>query len=406
MKFFRGVIGLLLAAFVQHAAWASGISNGEVRVVVMTDMTGIYHDWGGQGQVIAAQMAIQDQRGEVLGKPIKLIVADSKLDAKYAVSKEAQLYKQQHVDAIVGFTGSNVALPVQAYARDHDIVTLVTGANSTGLTGRDCSPTGVHWTSDTYALAKGAAQAMIAGGKKKWYFITADYAFGRILEEETAQAVDGDGGTVLGNAYAKYKGTDFSHQLALAQASHASVVALADAGKDTQNTIRQAYELGMQSSGQDVIGLLMFITDIRSLGMYVTSGLKFVTAFYWNYNDQTRRWSRRFYKRVGAMPTMAQAGTYSALTHYFEAIKAAGTDEGRAVVKEMKKLPVHDFFAPNGYVREDGRMVHNMYLVEVKRPDQETEAWDYLKVMRVIPAAKAWRPLDKGGCPFVMSAKR
>jgi branched-chain amino acid transport system substrate-binding protein len=397
---------VLLTVFLA-GLWMAGaharepFTDNEVRVAVMTDLTGIYSDWGGQGMAVAAEMAIEDAGGSVAGKKIRLYVSDDRLDAKVALAEAERLRSEEHVDVIAGFVASNVALPVQAWAREHGVVTLVSGAASSDLTNKACSATGAHWTYDTYALANGSVNALVGDGADRWFFITADYAFGHILEAQAAAAVRANGRQVVGQVRAPYQGWDFSPQLRQAQQSGATMIALASAGVDTQRTIRQAYELGLSEHGQQVVGLLVFLTDIRSLGLYATQGLRFTTGFYWDYDDATRAWSQRYYQRTGAMPTMAQAGVYSSLSHYFKSIAAAGTDEGKAVVEKMKQLPVNDFFARNGVVRTDGRMVHDMYLVEVKRPSESKRAWDYLKVVKVIPGEAAFQPLSDSECPLV-----
>jgi branched-chain amino acid transport system substrate-binding protein len=379
----------------------AAISDGEVRVALLTDMRGIYADVAGQGAVIAAEMAIEDFGGKVAGKPIKLIVADHESNGDIAARQAQKLYKDQNVDAFAEMVSSSTALPIQRFAREKGIVTLHSGAAAASLTSEDCSPTGVHWAYDTISLARGTAQAMVEQGGDSWFFLTADYAFGHQLEGDTRAVVEKLGRKVNGSAKHPFKGTDFSSYLLEAQASGAKVVALANAGGDTLNAIRQAYEFGIMQGGQSLAGLLIFISDIRHLGLYVAGGLKLTTGFYWNFDDATRQWSQRFYQRAGAMPTMVQASVYSSLMHYFKSIEATGTDEGKAVVNKMKELPVEDFFARNGKVRRDGRMVHDMYLVEVKKPSESSGAWDYLKVLKIIPGDKAFRPMEEGNCAFV-----
>ena len=404
-RYRTGLLAMLAALTCLNTAHAAGYSNDEIRIGVMTDLNGIYADWGGQGIVTAAEMAVEDMGGSVNGVPIKILVRDDQLNADHAVAEATKLKNEHHVDMITGSTGSNVALPLQAFARKNNIVTLTSGAASTDLTNSDCSPYGVHWTYDTYALSQGSVQAILGPGHSKWYFVTADYSFGHILESQAAAAVKRAGGAVLGNALAPYKGNNFMPQLQEAFNSGAQVIALANAGEDTQRTIRQGYELSSDGSQHEMVGLLMFLTDIRKLGLYVTHGLKFTTGFYWNRNAETRAWSERFNKRDGAMPTMAQAGTYSAVFHYLKAIEKAGTDDPRTVVDTMKKMPVNDFFAKNGHIRPDGRMVHDMYLVEVKDPSQSKRAWDYLQVLKTIPGNNAFRPISETECPY-LTAKR
>ncbi|HEX5513837.1 MAG TPA: ABC transporter substrate-binding protein [Gammaproteobacteria bacterium] len=379
----------------------AAISDGEVRIALLTDMRGIYSSVAGEGAVIAAEMAISDFGGKIRGKPIKLIVADHKSNGEVALRLAQELYREQKVDAFAEMVSSTTALPIQKFARDNNIVTLHSGAASASLTSEDCSPTGVHWAYDTISLARGTAQAIMDQGGGSWFFITADYAFGHQLEQDTRTVVEARGGKVVGTARHAFKSADFSSQLMQAQASGAKVVALANAGGDTLNAVRQAYEFGVIQGGQSLAGLLLFITDIRQLGLYVTGGLKLTTGFYWNYDQQTRQWSERFYQRAGAMPTMVQASVYSSLMHYFKAIEATGTDEPKTVIAKMRQMPVNDFFARNGKLRADGRMVHDMYLVEVKKASESTAAWDYFKVLKVIPGEQAFRPMEEGNCPHV-----
>lgn len=380
---------------------AAGFSDDEVRIGLLTDLSNIYSDIAGQGAVIAAEMAVEDFGGEVNGHKIVLIPKDHESNGDIATRQAHALIKDRDVDAFAELVSSSTAIPVQAIARKHKLITLISGAGSSSLTGKNCSPTGMHWAYDTYALAAGTAKAVVQQGGKTWFFLTADYSFGHSLQDDTARIVKQAGGKVVGSALHPFKGTDFSTFLLEAQSSGAEVVALADAGGDTKHMIRQAYEFGVMEGGQQLAALLMFITDIRSLGLYVSSGLKLTTGFYWDTNKETRAWSRRFAKREGAMPTMVQASVYSSLTHYFKAMEAADTDDGPAVAKKMKEMPVHDFFAKNGKVRADGRMVHDMYLVEVKKPSQSKEAWDYFHVLQTIPGNQAFRPMSEGHCPYV-----
>jgi branched-chain amino acid transport system substrate-binding protein len=305
------------------------------------------------------------------------------------------------VDVIVDVPTSSVALAVQEITRETNRVFLISGAATTDLTGPACSPTSVHWTYDTYALAVGTGQAVVEEGGDTWFFLTADYAFGHSLEENTARVVEENGGTVLGTIRHPLATADFSSYLLQAQASGAKVIGLANAGTDTTNAIQQANEFGIVQAGQQLAGLLLFISDIDALGLEVAQGLVLTTGFYWDMDEQTREWSGRFFERHGAMPTMVHAGVYSSVMHYLRAIEAAGTDEAQAVVAQMKETPVEDFFARNGTIRPDGRMVHDMYLVEVKRPDESEGRWDYYTILRTIPGDQAYRPMAEGGCPLV-----
>ena len=398
--------GLRVVACCAALVFASGASAGsftddEVRIGLMTDLSNIYSDIAGQGAVIAAEMAIEDFGGEINGHKIVLIPVDHESNGDIAKRQAQQLIKKQDVDAFAELVSSSTALPVQAIAKAQKRVTLISGAASSSLTSENCSPTGVMWAYDTYSLATGTAKAIVKQGGKTWFFLTADYSFGHQLQHDTGRVVEQAGGKVIGSANHPFKGSDFSTFLLEAKNSGAQVVALADAGGDTKHMIRQAYEFGVMEGGQQMAALLMTIMDIRELGLYVSSGLKFTVPFYWDMDKQTREWSRRFAKREGAMPTFDQASVYSSLMHYFKAIEAADTDDGPTVVKKMQELPVHDFFAKNGKLRPDGRMVHDMYLVEVKKPSESKEAWDYLRVIQTIPGDEAFRPMNEGNCPYI-----
>lgn len=388
---------LLVAASTAQA----GFSDDEIRIGLITDLRGMYSDIAGQGAVIAAEMAIEDYGGRIDGRPIRLLVADHQNDAEVALREAERLHREHGVDVFAEMVSSNTAIAIQRYAREHGLVTLHSGAASSVLTGAECSPTGVHWAYDTVALARGTVSAMLAEGARNWFFLTSDYPFGHTLEADAREVLHGYGISPAGNALHRFRGTDFSSELLSAQRSGADVIALANAGGDTRTAVRQAYELGVIQDGQELVGLLLFITDIRSLGLYVAGGLKMTTGFYWDYDEQTRAWSERFQRRAGSMPTMVQASVYSSLQHYFKAADAAGTDAGPAVVAKMRELPVEDFFARNGRLREDGRLVHDMYLVEVKRAVESRRAWDYLRVIRSIPGDEAFRALADSDCPYL-----
>jgi branched-chain amino acid transport system substrate-binding protein len=296
-----------------------------------------------------------------------------------------------------------VALAVQEIARNKNRMTMVTGAATSDLTGPKCSPTGVHYAYDTYALANGTGGALVKDGGDTWYFITADYAFGHALERDTGNAVTAAGGKVLGNVRHPFPANDFSSFLLQAQASGAKVVGLANAGADTINSIKQAQEFGLVAGGQRLAGLLVFISDVHSLGLKTAQGLVITTGFYWDYNDETRAWSKRYGEKFGGrMPTMVQAGVYSAVMHYLKAIEAAKTDDAKVVAAKMRETPVNDMFAKNGKIRADGRMVHDMFLAQVKKPEESKGPYDYYKILRVIPGDEAFRPADpKFGCALL-----
>ena len=392
-----GVAALALTA---GSAMAQ-VSGDVVKLGVLNDQSGTYADLAGPGSVVAARMAVEDFGGTVLGKKIEVVFADHQNKPDVGSSVANRWIDTEQVDTIVDVGTSSVALAIQEITSKKGIVHLNSTAATSDLTGKACSPTGVHWTHNTTALANGTGKAIVAQGGKTWFFLTADYAFGHALERDVSKVVKEAGGEVKGAVRHPFPSQDFSSFLLQAQASGAKVIGLANAGADTINSIKQAGEFGITQSGQNLAGLLVFLSDVRSLGLKAAQGLQLTTGFYWDLDDETRAWSKRFAeKHGGAMPTMVQAGVYSAVTHYLNAIKAAGTDDGKTVVAKMKELPVKDFFARNAKLRADGRMVHDMYLVEVKKPEESKGDWDYYKVLRTIPGDEAYGPVN-ADCPLV-----
>ena len=398
----RFAIATIAAAVLALAVPAvAEISGDVVKLGVLNDMSSLYADISGPGSVEAARMAIADFGGVVNGKKIELISADhqNKPDVGSAIAN--QWFDNDGVDAIVDVPTSSVALAVQQIARTKGKVFLISGAASSDLTGKACSPTSVHWTYDTVALANGTGSAVVKAGGDTWFFLTADYAFGHALERDTARVVEANGGKVLGKVRAPLNTSDFSSFLLQAQASKAKIIGLANAGGDTINSIKQAGEFGVVEGGQKLAGLLVFITDIHSLGLPAAHGLQLTEAFYWDQNDQTRAWSKRFFDKMKRQPSMVQAGVYGAVTHYLSAIKATGSDDGLTVVKQMKDTPVNDFMTKNGKIREDGRLVRDMFLFEVKTPSESKGAWDYYKQIAVIPGEEAFKLPGPNECPLV-----
>jgi branched-chain amino acid transport system substrate-binding protein len=379
------------------------ISADVVRIGVLDDMSGPYADIQGPGDVVAVKMAVEDFGGSVGGKPIEVISADlqNKVDVGSAIAR--RWYDVDNVDAILGLGNSAVALAVQGISQEKNRVAITTSAGSTALTGKSCSPNGIHWVYDTYALAKGTASAIIKqGGGDSWFFITSDYAFGHALEQDTSAIVKQNRGKVIGSVRAPINSSDFSSFILQAQSSKAQVIGLANAGADAINTIKTAADFGIVSGGQKLAGLLVLLTDVHTLGLSAAQGLMFTEAFYWDQNGETRAFSRRFAERHGGRPpTMFQAGIYSAATHYLKAVKAAGTDEAKAVISEMKKIPVNDFMTRNGTIRDDGRMMRDMYLLEAKKPSESQSEWDLMKIVATIPAEQAFRPLSESECPLI-----
>lgn len=392
-------LGAAAAALVPAPAPALAANNGAVKVGVLTDMSGIYSDIGGPGSVAAAKMAIADfDGGKLLGKPIALVTGDHQNKPNIGSSIASEWYKRDGVDVIVDVPTSSVALAVENVSKEQHRIVLFTGAGASDITGKNCEPYAAHWVYDTYALAHGTGGAVVKSGGKSWYFLTADYAFGHDLERDTAAVVQQDGGKVLGQSLVPLNTADFSNYLLQAQGSGAQVVGLANAGSDTTNAIKQAAEFGLTKGGTKLAGLLVFITDVNSLGLQTAQGLELTAAFYWNQDDATRAWSQKYFAAMHKMPTMNQAGVYSALHHYFEAVKAVGSTDPDTVMEQMRKTPINDFMTHDGKLRIDGRVMRNLYLFQVKAPGESKEPWDYYKQIRVIPPDEAFRPLDKGGC--------
>lgn len=389
----------ILAAALAAPAWAGGISDDVVRIGILNDQSGIYADMAGPGSVIAARMAVEDFGGKVLGKPIEVVAGDHQNKPDVGASLVNRWIDQDKVDVIADIPTSSVLLAVQEIGRQKNRLVLASTGGSSDFTGKHCSPVGIHWTYDTYGLAVGTGLPL--AGQGPWFFVTADYAFGHALERDTASAVTKAGGKVLGAVKHPQGTADFSSFLLQAQASGARMVGLANAGADSVNSIKQAREFGFAEGGIKLAGLYLHITDIHAIGLDTAQGLIMTQAFYWDLNDETRAWSKRFHDRHKAMPTMGQAGVYSSVTHYLKAIQAAGTDESQAVSRKMKELPINDFFAKNGKIRPDGRMVHDLYVLEVKKPAESKGPWDYLKLVRTVPGDQAFRPLAESECPLV-----
>jgi len=391
--------GFALAAVIGPAN-AQTISDDVVKIGVLTDMSSLYADATGKGSVAAVQMAVSDYGGNVKGKPVEVVYADHQNKPDVGVAIARNWYDNEKVDAIFDVPTSSVALPISALTREKNKININSGGGSSDITGKACSPNTVHWTYDTYALSHVAGKAMVKRGDDTWFFVTADYAFGQALERDAANVVKENGGKVLGEVRHPLNTSDFSSFLLQAQASKAKVIALANAGGDTTNALKQAAEFGI-TPAQKMIALLMEITDVHSLGIRATQGLMVTDAFYWDMNDETRAFSKRFYAKVGHMPTMIQAGLYSATMHYLKAIEATGTDEAQKVMAQMRATPINDFFAKNGHIRIDGRMVHDMYLFQVKKPEESKGEWDLYKLIATVPGDEAFRPLDQGDCPLV-----
>ena len=400
MRFLLALIATLATASIVAPTASAQISDGIVRIGVLNDQSGLYADLGGPGSVVAARMAVEDAGGTVLGKPVEVVFADHQNKADIGAAIARQWFDAEKVDMAIGFDNSAVALAVEQLAAEHNRIAIAGAVGSTAFTGKSCTPTEASWIYDSYALTTSLARSVVAEGRDTWFFLTVDYAFGHSLEADATNAVKAAGGRVLGSIRHPLNTADFSSYLLQAQASDAKVVALANGGGDMINAIKQANEFGLTRGGQTVVSLLVFISDVHSMGLQAAQGLKFVTAFYWDRDEGSRAWSKRFFERHGAMPTMAQVSVYSAISHYLRAITAAGTDEAKAVMAKMRAIPVDDFYAKNGRIREDGRLVHDMYFGQVKKPSESKSPWDYYSILGIIPGASAFRSLEEGGCPL------
>lgn len=399
---FAAFFGLFFALAGSAVAADNGeVSDGFVKIGVLTDMSGVYKALEGPGAVIAAQMAIDDFGGTVLGQPIKLISADHQLKPAVGSSIARKWIDEGNVDMITALDTSSVALAVQGLASSKGVITMNTGAGSTELTEGQCSKYGIHYVYDTYSLPVGTATAIVKNGGDTWFFITADYAFGHSLQKNTTAIVEKLGGKVVGSVQAPLGTTDFASYLIQAKASGAEIIALANAGADTVNAIKQANAFGIVQQGQKIAGMLVFLTDVKALGLDTAQGLLFTSAFYWDRTDASRKWSKRFFEKHGAMPTMVQAGVYSAVTSYLEAIKAAGTDGSDAVREALGNMTINDMFVSGGTIEPNGLMKHDMFLMQVKSPDASEGEWDLLKVVSRIPADDAFIPLSQSSCPLL-----
>jgi len=389
----------LLAALSVAAVLFAAPASAQVKIGVLNDQSGLYADYGGKYSVEAAKMAIEDFGGEVLGHKIELVTADHQNKPDLGTAIARRWYETEGVDMITELTTSSVALAVQELSKEKKKIDIVVGAATSRITGDACTPYGFHWAHDTRALAVGTGGALVEAGGDSWFFLTADYAFGYALEKDTSEIVTSKGGKVLGSVRVPLNSSDFSSFLLQAQSSKAKIVGLANAGLDTTNSIKQAAEFGIVKGGQKLAALLMVLSDVHGLGLEAAQGLVLTEGFYWDHDDRARAFGERFFERTGHMPNTIQAGTYSATLSYLKAVKAAGTKDGDAVAKKLKELPVDDAFA-QGKVLENGRMVHDMYLFEVKKPSESKKPWDYYKLIAVVPGDKAFFTAKESGCPL------
>ncbi|OWV84324.1 ABC transporter permease [Rhizobium sp. R635] len=398
-KSFIASVAFLLAS--STAVLAQSATDGKVKIGILNDQSGVYADFGGKSSVEAAKMAVEDFGGKVLGVPVEIVDADHQNKPDIASNIARQWYDTEQVDAIMELTTSSVALAVQAIGKEKKKIDIVTGAATTDLTGKACSPYGFHWAYDTHALAVGTGGALVKQGGDSWFFLTADYAFGYSLEQQTTDYVKASGGTVVGSVRHPLSTQDFSSFLLQAQSSGAKVIGLANAGLDTSNAIKQAAEFGITQGGQHLAALLFTLAEVHGLGLEAAQGLTLTEGFYWNRDDESRAFAKKFFDRTGKMPNMIHAGTYSAVTQYLKAVQKAGTDDTEAVAKLLHDMPVDDVFGRGGTVGANGRMIHDMYLLQVKKPSESKEPWDYFNVLATIPGKEAYIDPAKSGCDLV-----
>jgi branched-chain amino acid transport system substrate-binding protein len=379
---------------------AAGNDPQPVKIGVLADMSSVYSQAGGPGSIEAARMAIDDFGGTVLGRPIEFISADPKNSPELGAATARQWYSEG-VDVIADVPNSAVALAVQQVSREAKKIVLFSAPATDDLTGPNCSPYSVHWTYDTYAMAHGTANAIVRTGGDSWFFITADYAFGYAMQRDASNVVRAAGGILLGSVLSPLGTVEFSRYLLQAKTSRAKVVGLAIAGQDMINAIKEASQFSIVQDGQRLVGLLVDITGVHSLGLEAAQGLLMTSAYYWDQNEKTRAFAERFFHKMNRMPTMIQAGIYGSITHYLKAVQAAASDDADAVMAKMREMPINDFMTHNGKLRIDGRVMRDMYLFEVKTPAESKYPWDYLKPLHTILADEAFRPLNEGGCPLV-----
>jgi branched-chain amino acid transport system substrate-binding protein len=383
------------------SAASAQISDDVVRIGVLTDLSSWGRDNSGPGSVEAARMAVEEFGPTVLGKPIDIVSADHQMKTDIGTQIARSWFDNDKVDAIVDVPNSGIAIAIHNMVRDRNKIALLSGPGASSLTDELCSPNTVHFTYDTYALSKVTASAVLAEGGKSWFFVTADYAFGLQLERDATHFINALGGTVVGDVKHPTNTADFSSFVLQAQNSKANVVAFANAGQDTDNAIKQSGEFGLVQGGQKLVGLLMFDTDVHAIGLQAAQGTYLTTASYWNMDEGTRAWSQKFFARTHVMPTMIHTGVYGSVLHYLKAIKAAGTDDPGKVMAKMRELPIEDVFVHGGRLREDGRVIRDMYLARVKKPSESKEPWDYLEIVKTIKGEDAYRPVSESKCPLL-----
>lgn len=403
MTMIKKLLTTAIATTLMAGAAQAEISNDMVKIGYLADMSGTYRDLAGPNGLIALEMAVADFGGQVNGKKIEIVSADDRNSPDVASSTARRWVENDNVDLIAGLVASSVSIAVSDILEESGKLGIVSGSAASSITNEHCTPNHIHYVYDTYPLANGTASAIVKEGGKTWFILTADYAFGHALEADVTKVVEANGGEVIGTIRHPFPTPDFSSFILQAQGSGADVVALANAGADTTNAITTAGEFGLTQSGQTLAALLLFLTDVHALGAEVAQGIQLTTGWYWDMNADTRAWSDRFMEATGVRPTMVHAGIYSSTIQYLNAVKATDSDEAQTVRKQMMDTPINDMFATNGRIREDGRMVHDMYLAQVKTPAESTNEWDLYNIVRTIPAEEAFRPLSESQCPLVTS---
>lgn len=377
------------------------ISDGVVKIGVLTDINGPFMDNVGKGSIVATEIAIEEFGGKVLGYPIQMVTADHQNKADVGATRTREWFDRDQVDAVTELGNSAVALAAMKLAQDKNRISIVTGAGAVRISSEDCTPNNLHWVYDTYSLAKVGTQSVVKAGAKTWYYLTADYAFGHSLENDGKRFIEAAGGQVLGSSRYPFPGNDFASYIIKAQGSKANAVAIATAGLDLQNAIKQGKEFGLASGGQKTVAMLMSIMDVHGVGLKDAGGMLFAESFYWDLDDASRAFSRKFFERTKRMPTALQAGQYSATLNYLKAIQKAKSDDVADVMKAIKSMPIQDAFAKNGKVRDDGKMIHDMYLVRVKTPKESQAAWDYYTVLETVPGEQAFHSAAESKCPLL-----
>ncbi|TVP51495.1 MAG: ABC transporter substrate-binding protein [Halomonas sp.] len=396
-------IAVAAAASLAMSTAHADISDGEVRIGYLADMSGTYRDLAGPGGQRAMEMAVADFGGSVNGSPIVTFSADDRNSADVGANTVREWIDQRNVDMVAGLVASSVTIAVTRVLEENNGLGIVSGSAASSITNEHCTPNHIHWVYDTYPLANGTARAVVEQGGDSWFMLTADYAFGHALEGDVTRVVEESGGEIVGRVRHPFPTSDFSSYILQAQGSGAKIIGLANAGADTVNAITTASQFGITEAGQQLAGLLIFLNDVHALGLDATQGLLLTTGWYWDMDDEAREWSERYYEEMGRMPTMVQAGIYSSTMHYLKAVEAAGTDDPETVRAQMAEMPVEDFFARNGSIREDGRMIHDMYLAQVKTPEESTGEWDLYEILSTIPAEEAYRPLSESQCKLVQN---